>query len=669
MPSVGDHLGEFELRREIGRGAMGVVWEAWQPSLERTVALKVLKDAGDDPTWVQRFRSEAGQAAKLSHRGILPIYAFGETDNQTWYAMELVQGIDLSERIQQEKQVPPRIAAAWVRDAARALHHAHEHGVVHRDVKPANIMVQPDGRVVVTDFGLSKGLGSAALTTTGMLLGSPYYMSPEMVTGKAEVGPPADIYALGVTLYELIDGQPPFLADNAAALIRMIADVEPPPLRPRGSLVSNDLVELERIAHKAMAKRTVDRYATAAEMAEDLDALLTGSQALAASQSAPAPNPRRRWLPLGIAGLVVLLGGLAAILAVTASKQRDKLEETDSAMQALEAKVAQLLADDDVEGAQRALDEHAADAPPKADRSMQKLGGQVLLSQLTSGMPGGAKKRQEVKAWPSKSAALTLTVDPPDATLRAINLLASMDDQAVDRSQTTWPAGIWRLILHAPGRMPTIASIVLQPTARGTVDIVMPREGRDGEIHYAGLWAGDHKGADAQLHAIVDPYVLSSRAVSAAAYTAFVDAADAEDRDDLAVPTSRHNRAGKPVRVHASQALAYAEHAGGRVPAQFEFKNAILPAFFAMMHKKSARDFELRAVLRRLLEDEGRRDFSTDEAVFWVQTMGGVSKTEGVPGFDGLKRRTGGRIRAPRLPRGSENLGLILVARALGPRD
>src|SRR5438093_11627 len=240
---------------------MGVVYEARQRSLGRRVAVKVLAPAAaGDPVWVERFHTEASAAARLSHPGILPVYAVGDDGTVPWFAMEFVEGKDVSEVVAGGGPLDPREAARIVRDAALALDHAHLQGVVHRDVKPGNLMVRNDGRVVVTDFGLAKHVGSGSLTTTGSLVGTPYYMSPEQAIGdRLGTGPKTDVYGLGASLYEMLVGRPPFEAENAVALLRMIAEKEPPPISKRRPGVPRDL---ETVVLAAMEKSPERRYAS-----------------------------------------------------------------------------------------------------------------------------------------------------------------------------------------------------------------------------------------------------------------------------------------------------------------------------------------------------------------------------------------------------------------------
>ncbi len=283
-PSV---LGEFQVIREIGRGGMGVVYEAIQVPLGRRVALKVLPmGAGADAKHLARFQIEAQVAAALHHPHIVPIFAVGCDQGVHYYAMQLIEGrclaavlAELRRRDEAARSAaagaisesPGRLAsyeaAGLAIQAAEALEHAHVLGVLHRDIKPANLLVDPDGHLWVTDFGLARFQGSADLTTSGDLLGTLRYMSPEQACGGRILDARTDIYSLGATLYELLTGRPAFDGNDRQELIRQITFDEPTALR---KVVPTIPTDLETIVGKAMAKEPERRYSTARELADDL---------------------------------------------------------------------------------------------------------------------------------------------------------------------------------------------------------------------------------------------------------------------------------------------------------------------------------------------------------------------------------------------------------------
>ena len=266
-------LGDFEIVGEVGRGGMGVVYEARQISLDRKVALKVLRFAGvADRDAMERFEREAETVAQLHHTNIVPIFAIGEQKGVFYYAMQFIEGRSLAAVLEQsQKERAPLelvLAARWTLQAAEALAHAHQRGVIHRDVKPSNLILDPAGQVWLTDFGLAKRLDDVALSMTGALLGTPRYMSPEQASAaKQPVDQRTDIYSLGATLYELATGKPLFEADSPHGIISQILTSEPPAPRSLRTGLPRDL---ETIILKCLAKEPQSRYATAQALADDL---------------------------------------------------------------------------------------------------------------------------------------------------------------------------------------------------------------------------------------------------------------------------------------------------------------------------------------------------------------------------------------------------------------
>ena len=277
-PAIGV-LGDFRTIRELGRGGMGVVYEAEQLSLGRRVALKILPAAAaDDPKRVRRFQVEARAADGLNHPHIVPVYLVGSEAGVHFFAMQLIEGRTLARVIADAERPSPRDAAELGRRAAEALHYAHEHGVIHRDVKPSNLMIDGDGHPWIADFGLARLGESSDLTATGDLVGTLRYASPEQALGtSAAVDHRTDVYSLGATLYEVLALRPAFEGDGIE-LLRRIADEEPTPLRRLDPTIPRDL---ETIVSKAMAKDPSRRYATARAMAEDLGRFLEGRPILA----------------------------------------------------------------------------------------------------------------------------------------------------------------------------------------------------------------------------------------------------------------------------------------------------------------------------------------------------------------------------------------------------
>ena len=266
---IGKTLGQYEIVDEIGIGGMASVYRAFQASINRHVAIKVLPTQfARDPNFVKRFQNEAQAIAGLEHLHILPLYDFGAQDGYTYMVMRYVTGGTLEDLMLGER-MPIERAVQIVADIARALDYAHQQGVVHRDIKPSNILIDEQGEPLLTDFGIAKmleGTDATRLTGTGTVLGTPDYMAPEQAE-DVEIDGRADIYSLGVVLYELLTGQPPYQAKTPLAVVMMHVR-DPLPL-PR-TIEPNIPEILEQIVVKAMAKDPNDRYQTIGEMEQDL---------------------------------------------------------------------------------------------------------------------------------------------------------------------------------------------------------------------------------------------------------------------------------------------------------------------------------------------------------------------------------------------------------------
>jgi hypothetical protein len=274
------YFGDYEIESELARGGMGVVFRARQISLNRPVALKMIL-AGQlaNETDVKRFYTEAEAAANLDHPGIVPIYEVGQHEGQHYFSMGFVEGQSLSHRLA-DGPLPPREAAELIRRVSEAIEFAHQHGVIHRDLKPDNILLDKNGNPRVTDFGLAKRIESdSGLTGSGQIMGTPSYMPPEQAGGgRGEVGPVADVYALGATLYALVTGRPPFQAATAMDTVLQVIGEEPvPPCRLNPSLPG----DLETICLKCLEKDPSRRYATAQAQDDDLGRWLGGEPIMA----------------------------------------------------------------------------------------------------------------------------------------------------------------------------------------------------------------------------------------------------------------------------------------------------------------------------------------------------------------------------------------------------
>lgn len=301
-------FGDYELLAELGRGGMGVVYKARQKSLNRIVALKMVREAhlASDADHA-RFQAEAESAARLNHPNIVTVYEVGTVEGQAYFCMEYVEGPTLAERLAKVGPLAPRDAARIVVAIARAVQHAHEQDILHRDLKPSNVILdykhearsaKSDGFATsesleskvhrtpepgfrdsewnpkVSDFGLAKRIdGTESLTRTGAIVGTPSYMAPEQATGRKDLTPAADIYSLGAILYELLTGRPPFRAATAVDTLLLVLEQEPVPPRDLIPTIDRDI---ELICLKCLQKPVGLRYESAAALADDLDAYLKG---------------------------------------------------------------------------------------------------------------------------------------------------------------------------------------------------------------------------------------------------------------------------------------------------------------------------------------------------------------------------------------------------------
>jgi serine/threonine-protein kinase len=343
-----DKLGKYTLRGTLGRGAMGTVYDGWDPAIDRRVAIKTVKlsDADDEETAeaLARFKREAQAAGRLSHPNIVGVYDYGETDDLAYIVMEFVEGRSLKSLLDQEKRLPPPEAGTIMQQVLAGLGYSHARGVVHRDIKPANIMLTTEGQVKIADFGIAR-IESSSMTSVGTVMGTPAYMPPEQFLGEP-VDARSDIYAAGVMLFHLLTGERPYEGSMTSIMQKVLSTDPAPRASSRASLPS----VFDSVIAGAMAKAPADRYPsagafatalrTALETAEeepDADATMvapsararasttsdaTGSMRRAAppppdplprAAATPAPTPAKKSGPP-----VALLGGLAAVILLGA---------------------------------------------------------------------------------------------------------------------------------------------------------------------------------------------------------------------------------------------------------------------------------------------------------------------------------------------------------------
>jgi len=330
---IGEVLaGRYELQDVVGSGGMSSVYRARDTVLERTVAIKILHEHySDDPEYVERFRREARALAQLNHPNIVTVIDRGEFEGRQFIVFEHVEGENLKELVDREGQLPVDRALALVHQVARGLAFAHDHGVVHRDVKPHNVLIDEDGVAKVTDFGIARSLEPAdGLTETGTLLGTSEYIAPEQASG-ARVDERSDQYSLAVVLYELLAGEPPYTGDNFMAVAMKHIQQPVPSVRD----VRPDVApRIDAIVSRGMAKRPDDRFPSTEAMMAALEAAQAGRDSTpvpvtqaddGATESIPVPGPlptaahsRRRFPPpivIGLVGVGVAALALSLIIA------------------------------------------------------------------------------------------------------------------------------------------------------------------------------------------------------------------------------------------------------------------------------------------------------------------------------------------------------------------
>ena len=332
---IGTHLNDrYRLEEKIGSGGMSTVYSAFDPTLERWVAIKLMhRDLSGDPDQLERFRREARAVARLSHPHVVTVIDFGEDDGTPYIVLERVEGETLKERIRRMGRLPVAEAIAYAIEIGRALSAAHAQRLVHRDVKPQNVLIDGEGRAKVTDFGIARSLEAQGLTATGRVLGTTDYVSPEQALGK-EVSEQSDLYSLGIVLFEMLTGEVPFKAESQVAVaMKHVKDPLPDVQRLRPEVSAS----LAAVVDRATAKETRNRYATATEMVDDLEGALAIEVARSGESSGEATtvlralsgdtadmvpvrlrNPRR-WV-LTVLAVLLVAGGAIGYFATRTEK-------------------------------------------------------------------------------------------------------------------------------------------------------------------------------------------------------------------------------------------------------------------------------------------------------------------------------------------------------------
>ncbi len=455
LPGPRPVVAGYEILGELGRGGMGVVYRARHVRLNRLVALKmILAGSHAGLAQVARFRAEAEAVARLKHPNIVQIYDVGEQEGRPFLSLELIEGSSLAQCTDGIPQTPER-AAGWVRTLAGAVEAAHRAGIIHRDLKPSNILLMNDGTLKITDFGLAKTSGvDLGVTRTDSVMGSPGYMAPEQAEGRSnQVGPAADVYALGAILYDLLTGRPPFKAATALETLQQVKAIEPV---PPGRLQPGLARDLETICIKCLEKEPGGRYATAGALADELDRFLRHEPILAR----PIGRLERlaRWCRhnpalAGCLGLVALL-----ILILTGG--------SISAAMGLKQAASRLLAERDIANGHAARAERAeTDATEKlwgADLRVHKPGDGAVESAAGSMDSTRSSKRPLSTYFPNAATSCATKRSPACRSSTSVRRLSGKEANPSTRPErwrstpsTSGSCGLTRTGCSACGAPPT----------------------------------------------------------------------------------------------------------------------------------------------------------------------------------------------------------------------
>ena len=425
MIKIGEKLGHFLIHSEIGQGGMGTIYFAVDTMLNREVALKVIHpQLTDNPQLMERFKIEAMTQARLNHPSIVTIFSFNRIDDEYVIAMEYVEGVSLKEMLLQKKLLHPAEAVDIITQVAEGLRYAHAHSVIHRDIKPANILISKDGKVKISDFGIAKILGVQGLTKTGMLVGTPWYTSPEQIVGK-NIDFRTDLYSLGVTFYEVLTGRVPFDSETNSEFQIQKAHLETPP--PRPSIYNPEIgIKLEKFILLALQKNVEKRFQNARDMIDELHHIrndmtkagLTGPAGVAGvTQKITAPEAkRRRPLPMLLkllAFLALLIAGVALFVFIAGRSGMD--EDKTAAKSQAQAQTEAVPGGGIPGGASSGADEKSTEPAAGAAQENPPATIPTAKDQEKSAVTSGEDKGSPNEPGPG-GATSTAAVEPPGST-------------------------------------------------------------------------------------------------------------------------------------------------------------------------------------------------------------------------------------------------------------
>ncbi|MBI2796514.1 MAG: protein kinase [Gemmatimonadetes bacterium] len=440
--------GEYEVERELGRGGMAVVYKAVEVQLHRTVALKVVppENAGGGAT-AERFKREARMAASLDHANIIPVYRVGQANNLLYMAMKFVEGRAVDAIIEQQGPLPIPVVLEVLRCSAHALAYAHDHGIVHRDIKGANILIDKDGRVLVSDFGIARAMEEKSMTASGMIIGTPYFMSPEQC-GGLKVGPQSDQYSLGIMAFQMLTGEVPFDADSVMGIIQHHYMTPVPDI----AAVRDDVPpELLAAIYRALNKDVADRYEDTHVFADALDAV---------------PEPEGTTRRDGQNMLKALTTGAGDAIPKIRTASLPPLAGTGV--------VPRPASMPNIPTVKPKTGGQASVPAPKPRAGLMVGGGLAVAAAAAAGVYFGVLKPKQDAAAPPVAAVL-----PESGYVKFANVPAgatiTVDDKPVSGDSGLFPRGDVIYKVSAPGYKPVSDAVAVAAGKTRTVDLAMEK--------------------------------------------------------------------------------------------------------------------------------------------------------------------------------------------------
>ncbi|MBI3790560.1 MAG: protein kinase, partial [Gemmatimonadetes bacterium] len=445
--------GDYEVEKELGRGGMAVVYKAVEVALHRTVALKVVPPDQATGNTAERFKLEARMAASLDHQNIIPVYRVAQAGNLLYMAMKFVEGKAVDTIIEQQGPLPIPVVLEVLRSSAHALAYAHEHGIVHRDIKRANILVDKDGRVLVSDFGIARAVEEKSMTASGMIICTPYFMSPEQC-GGLKVGPQSDQYSLGIMAFQMLTGEVPFDADSVMGIIQHHYMTPVPDI----AAVRDDVPpELLACIYRALNKDVADRFETTQLFADALDAV---------------PDPEGSSRRDGQAMLKAIATGTGESIPKIRTASLPPLAPTGVMPKAASMPNIPAVKPRTGTGSQKVVPE------PKSNTGLIIGGGVVVVAAAAGAFFMLNKPRSETNG--AAPAAVVAPAAPDSGFVKFANVptgaTITIDDQPFSGDSGHFATGDVIYKVKAPGYKPTSQAVRVPAGKTFTVELAMEKE-------------------------------------------------------------------------------------------------------------------------------------------------------------------------------------------------